>query len=61
MDYKKAIDILMKMLDKPSLNNEEKEAILTAIGTLDWGSLAKNRLKRIIKVKKANQRKGWNN
>jgi hypothetical protein len=58
MEYKKAIDILLKMLDKGSLSAEEKEAILTAIGTLDCGALAKNRLKRIIKTQKARREKG---
>ncbi|MDD5569085.1 MAG: hypothetical protein PHG23_01565 [Candidatus Pacebacteria bacterium] len=49
MEYKKAIDILLKMKEKYPLDAEEKEAVLAAIGTLDCGSLAKNRMKRIIK------------
>lgn len=53
MEYKKAIGILLKMLDKPSFNALEKEAILTAIGTLDCGSLMDTRLKGIMKTKKA--------
>lgn len=57
MEYKKAINILLKMTDRYSLDAEEKEAILTAIGTLDCGSLAENRLKHIIKGRKAKRDK----
>lgn len=57
MEYKKAIVILTKMLDKYSFEREEREAVLAAIGTLDWGSLAKNRMKSIIKAKKAKRDK----
>jgi hypothetical protein len=53
MEYKKAITILLEILNKYSLNVEEKEAIVIAIGTLDCGSLAKNRIKGIIKGRKA--------
>lgn len=53
MEYKKAIDILLKMQSKYQVSSEEKEAILTAIGTLDCGSLAENRFRKIIKGKKA--------
>lgn len=53
MEYKEAKNILMKMLDKKSLNKEERGAILTAIGVLDWFLLGKNRMKGIIKAKKA--------
>lgn len=52
MEYKKAIDILLKIMKKYSLDSKEKEAILTAIGTLDCGSLIDNRLKVIIKNQK---------
>ena len=41
MEYKKAIAILMNILEKRSLAAEEKEAVLTAIGILDWDSLGK--------------------
>lgn len=51
MEYKEAIGILLKMMER-SNNPEEKEALLTAIGTLDCGSLADNRLKGIMKSKK---------
>lgn len=57
MEYKEAINILLKMIDKYFLKEEEKEAILKAIGTLDCGSLAENRLKKIIKGKKDKESK----
>jgi len=57
MEYKKAVTILMSLLDKHSLDAKEKEAVLTAIGVLDWASLAKNRMKRIIKARKAKRDK----
>ncbi len=57
MEYKKAITILSKMLNKYSLTAEEKEAIITALGTLDCGSLAENRFKSIIRGRKAKQEK----
>jgi len=45
MEYQKAIAILKSLLDKHSLDAEEKEAVLTAIGVLSWGSLAKSKIK----------------
>jgi hypothetical protein len=57
MEYKKAIDILLKIVDKYPLDIEEKEAIQTAIGTLDCGSLAENRFRGIIKGRKAKRDK----
>lgn len=45
MDYQKAIAILQSLLEKHPLDDEEKEAIMTAIGMLSWGSLAASRLK----------------
>lgn len=45
MDHKKAITVLTGILKKHHLNEEEKEAISTAIGFFSWTSLAKNRLK----------------
>jgi hypothetical protein len=47
MEYQKAIDTLKKLLEKPSLNAEEKEAIMTAIGVLGWGSLAESKVKAL--------------
>lgn len=52
MEHKKAINTLLKTLDKYPFNTEEKEAILIAIGTLDCGSLIDNRIKGIIKSRK---------
>lgn len=45
MEYQKAITVLRSLLDKYPLNTEEKEAVLTAIGILSWGTLSKSRLK----------------
>ena len=45
MEYQKAIAILKSLLDRHSLDAEEKEAVLTAIGVLSWGSLAKSKIK----------------
>ena len=49
MEYKKAIEILLKIMNQHSLGDEEKEAMRTAIGTLDCGSLVENRFKQIVK------------
>ncbi len=45
MEYEKAIAVLKSMGERHPLNTEEKEAVVTAIGVLSWGSLAKSRLK----------------
>ena len=45
MEYEKAIAILKSLLDKHSLDAEEKEAVMTAIGLLSWGSLSKSKIK----------------
>ena len=47
MEYKKAINILKSLLDKHPLTDEEKEAVMTAIGVLSWGSLAKSKIKAL--------------
>lgn len=47
----------MDLRKKQSLNDEEKEAILAAIGALDSVNLAENRVKGIIKAKKARRNK----
>jgi len=57
MEYKKAVAILMSLLKKPTLDEKEKEAVLTAIGVLDLASLAKNSIKRKIKAQKAKRAK----
>jgi hypothetical protein len=45
MEHKEAIAILISLLDKRSLDAEEKEAVNTAIGVLSWTTLAKSRIK----------------
>ena len=45
MEYQKAIAILKNTLEKRSLDAEEKEAIMTAMGVLSWGALAQSKLK----------------
>ena len=45
MEYVKAIAVLKTMLEKHPLSAEEKEAVMTAIGVLSWGSLAESRRK----------------
>ena len=47
MEYQKAIAALKSLLDRYSLNAEEKEAVMTAIGVLSWGSLSKSRIKAL--------------
>lgn len=47
MDDKKAAAILMGLLEKYSLDEEEKEAIKSAIGILSWTSLAQSRMKNL--------------
>ena len=57
MEYDKAIAELKNLMERHPLNAEEKEAIVTAIGVLSWGSLAKSR----IQAQKARRDKstGW--
>ena len=45
MEYQEAIAILKSLLDRRSLDAEEKEAVMTAIGMLSWGSLSKSKIK----------------
>ena len=45
MEYQKAITVLKSLLDRQSLNAEEREAVMTAIGVLSWGSLSKSKIK----------------
>ena len=47
MEYKKAVDILISMLDKHPLDAEEKEAVKTAIGILGWATFAKSKIKAL--------------
>ena len=53
MEYQKAIAILKSLLDKRSLDAEEKEAVMTAVGLLSWASLSKS----ITKTRKAKRDK----
>ncbi len=57
MEYKKAVTILISLLDGRSLDAEEKEAVLTAIGVLDCASIAENSIKNKIKAQKAKREK----
>jgi hypothetical protein len=45
MEYQKAIAILQNLLNRHSLNAEEKEAIMIAIGILSWVTLSKSKMK----------------
>jgi hypothetical protein len=47
MEYQKAIDTLLSLLDKYPLDAGEKEAVKTAVGVLGWGSLSKSRIKAL--------------
>ena len=47
MDYQKATTVLKTLLEKPVLNDEEKEAVFTAIGVLAWASLGQSRIKAL--------------
>lgn len=44
MEYQNAIAVLQKLLDRYPLNAEEKEAVTTAIGVLNWGAISKSRI-----------------
>jgi hypothetical protein len=45
MDHQEASTILIKLLNKNSFSDEEKEAVFTAIGVLGWTSLSKSKIK----------------
>lgn len=57
MEDKQAIEILMRMLDRDSLSDEEKEAVRTAVGILSWSALGQARIKNMGKAQKA--KKEW--
>jgi hypothetical protein len=57
MEYEKAIAILKSLIEKHPLNTEEKEAVLTAIGVLVWGSLAKSKIK--AQIAKRDKKTEW--
>ena len=45
MEYQKAIAILKNMLEKQPLDADEKEALMTAIGLLSLGEMAKSKIR----------------
>ena len=47
MEYEKTIAVLKSLLDRHPLSAEEKEALMTAIGVLGWGALAKSKIKAL--------------
>jgi hypothetical protein len=47
MEDKRAMAILIKLLDNNKLNAEEKEAVSAAIGILSWTSLSQSRIKAL--------------
>lgn len=53
MEEKEALNILIKLLEKDLLSNEEKSALKMAIGSLSWLDIAKiNIKKRAVAIKK---------
>lgn len=56
MEHKKAADILIKMVEEGRFSEEEKEAVLAAVGVLAWTQLAQSRIKNL----KKNKNKGEN-
>jgi hypothetical protein len=58
MEYRKAVEILMRLLKKSGFNREEKTAMMLAIGVLDMANLAKKSIKRRIDAQKAKKEKG---
>lgn len=58
MDHKKAIDVLISLLDRHPFDADEKQAVLTAIGVLSRTSLSEGRIKKLkAKREKSTQ---WN-
>lgn len=47
MEYEKAIAVLKSLLDRKSLSDEEKEAVMTAIGVLSLGAHARSKIKSL--------------
>ncbi len=47
MDHKVAAQILIKILEKYSLTDEEKEAVKTGIGILSWTYLSRSKIKAL--------------
>jgi hypothetical protein len=57
MEYQKAVEVLKSLVNKHPLDAEEKDAVLTAIGVLVWGSLAKSKTK--AQKEKRDKRTEW--
>ena len=57
MENDKAVEVLKKILEKPSLPAEEKEAVMTALGMLGRVKLSKSRMKMM--KEKRDQSLNW--
>ena len=57
MEYEKASEVLKKILEKHPFNDEEKEALQTALGLLTLAVISKNHLKGRLQKEKAKQNK----
>lgn len=44
MQQKKALEILLEMMKKYPLTEEERDAVMTAVGILSWTYLGETRL-----------------
>jgi hypothetical protein len=55
MDENKAADILMQVIRNHSLKDEEKEAVLTAIGLLGMASSAQKQFRSQLRARKDKQ------
>ena len=45
MEYQKATELLKNLCEKCPLTQEEKDAIIKAMGMMSWASLSESRLK----------------
>jgi DNA-binding SARP family transcriptional activator len=45
MEYSEAIEVLKNLLNKHPLDEKEREAVMTALGVLNWGGLYESKLK----------------
>lgn len=53
MEDKDALVHLIKLLENPSLTEEQKEAVKMAVGVLSWTKLRKGALERMREKRKA--------
>lgn len=51
MEDKEAVEILKRLLDKYPLDEDEKQAVLTAIDTLAWSKLIEGRVNTMKKAR----------